>query len=194
MRYEEVIPSITTIYEFGGIRGVKVSTLGSKKVLMISFPSLEEVSSQVKVLNVDHNQVVVSLERWVPKPIVLSRIVWLHCFGVPLHGWSVEVFLAIGRKFREVEEIDKETMDKSQLKFGRVSVQTKDFSFINKEMETRIFDDVYKVVVREELGSQTFPVLNSMVQSRVDGKMHSLELVDSTSTGCSGDGDYAEND
>ncbi|XXG46249.1 hypothetical protein AAC387_Pa02g1145 [Persea americana] len=85
-------------------------------------------------------------------------------------------------------------MDKSQLKFGRVFVQTKDFSFINKEMETRIFDDVYKVVVREELGSQTFPVLNSMVQSRVDGKMHSLELVDSTSTGCSGDGDYAEND
>lgn len=123
VRSEEVIPSITSIYELGGIRGVKVSTLGSKKVL-ISFPNLEEVSSQVEVLNFDHNQVFVYIERWVTKPIILSRIVWLHCFGVPLHGWSVEVFLAIGRKFGAVGEIAKETIDKSQLKFERVCVQT----------------------------------------------------------------------
>ena len=57
--------------------------------------------------------------------------------------------------------------------------------------------------MREELGSQIFPVLNSMVQSRVDGKMEisgekinpnikvnqGVEGVDSTSTGCN---DYGE--
>lgn len=75
-------------------------------------------------------------------------------------------------------------------------------------MENRLFDHVYKVVVREELGSQIFLVLNSMVQSRVDGKMHisgeeinpkiqvnqGVEWADSTSTGCNSDDDYGEDD
>ncbi|KAJ8648988.1 hypothetical protein MRB53_002011 [Persea americana] len=51
------------------------------------------------------------------------REVWIQCFGVPLHGWSVKVSEAIGRKFREVVEVSKDTLDKLNMEFGRVMVK-----------------------------------------------------------------------
>lgn len=50
----------------------------------------------------------------------------------------------IDRKVREVVEITKETLDRSGLGFGRICVQTEDFSFINKEMEVRLFDRLFE--------------------------------------------------
>ncbi|XXG48016.1 hypothetical protein AAC387_Pa02g2565 [Persea americana] len=86
-------------------------------------------------------------------PIVVRKV-WLQCFGVPLHRWRVEIFEAIGRKFGEVVEIAKETLDSFVLEVGRICIKTEDFSFINKELNINIFDRLFKVVVREELGMQ----------------------------------------
>lgn len=46
----------------------------------------------------------------------------------------------IDRKVEKVVEIAKEMLDRSGLGFERICVQTKDFSFINKELEVRLFD------------------------------------------------------
>ncbi|XXG47876.1 hypothetical protein AAC387_Pa02g2445 [Persea americana] len=64
----------------------------------------------------------------------------------------------IDRKVREVVEITKETLDRSGLGFGRICVQTEDFSFINKEMEIRVGEDNRKeevgLVSKVETGDQ----------------------------------------
>lgn len=82
MKGKKVIPSIYCIYDAGGISGVKVSTLGGKKVL-VTFLNLEDV----KLLLEDPP----SMEKWVTKPFVLSRMVWEQCFGIPLR-WRVDIF------------------------------------------------------------------------------------------------------
>ena len=70
-------------------------------------------------------------------------------FWSPASWVECEVFEAIGRKVGVVEEVAKETLDKSELVFGRVRVQTDDLSFIYKLLEMRIFYCCYKLVVGE---------------------------------------------
>lgn len=75
-----------------------------------------------------------SLLMWLSSPSAFMREVWIQCFGVPLHGWSVKVSEAIGRKFREVVEVSKDTLDKLNMEFGRVCVRTQYFGFIKMVM------------------------------------------------------------
>lgn len=79
----------------------------------------------------------------------------------------MEIFEAIGRKFGEVVEIAKETLDSFVLEVGRICIKTEDFSFINKELNINIFDRLFKVVVREELGMQGSLNMNKVAYSRV---------------------------
>lgn len=48
--------------------------------------------------NLDFNHALTSLVQWVPKSPILSRKVWLQCFGVPLHGWSVKFLRLLGER------------------------------------------------------------------------------------------------
>lgn len=169
VKSEEAISSIISLFEVGGFRGVKVSSLGGREVL-VSFPDLEESRGILEDPSLECNQIFMSLEKWVPKSSVSVRKVWLQCFGVPLHGWSAEIFEAIGRKFGEVVEIAKGTLDRSVLEVGRICIKTEDFSFINKELNIKVFNRLFRVVVREELGMQGSLNMNEVGYSRVSGE------------------------
>ncbi|XXG57454.1 hypothetical protein AAC387_Pa03g4601 [Persea americana] len=197
---EGVIPSITGIYEEDGIKGVKVATLGGRRVL-VSFPNLEEFSLLLDNPKAASNQVFVSLQRWVPEPSTSLRKVWLQCFGVPLQGWSAEVLESIGRKVGDVVEVGPEMLNKSSLEFGRICVQTGDYSFIYKEMEIRIFDHLFRVVAREKMVFQGCSIMDGLGHSKaiemvkIRDRMHTsggkrkhvFELADSTSDVCAGE-------
>lgn len=51
----------------------------------------------VKNLNFELNQQFVSLEQWLSGPACTLRIVWVHCYGIPLHSWEVNIFEILRR-------------------------------------------------------------------------------------------------
>lgn len=188
-----VIPSLPGIYKLGGIKDVKLSRLGSNKVL-VSFPNLEKVSSALGEEGSVWKKAFVSLEKWVLTLSASVREVWVQCYGVPLLGWSEEVFRAIGNNIGEVVHIAKETLEKSVLEYGRLSAKTDFFGFINLEVRIQIFGFIFKVLLREEIGLQSRgfkdkgggSMAPSMEQHMVEmnnNKIVSVERVESTSSG-----------
>lgn len=154
VRCNEVIPSHPGIYEMGGIRGVMLARLGGNKVL-VSFPKLDDVASALTEAHSVWNKAFASLQKWVPGLNANMRDVWIQCLGVPLHGWAEEVFMAIGGNFGEAVKIAKETLDKSNMEFGRLCVKTDLIGFINREVKIKIFGSLFKVLVKEELGLES---------------------------------------
>lgn len=63
--------------------------------------------------------------------------------------------MAIGGKFGEVVKLSKETLDKSNLEFGRLCVKTDLRGFINREVKIKIFGSLFKVLVKEDLGLES---------------------------------------
>lgn len=79
----------------------------------------------VKNLNFELNQQFVSLEQWLPGPACTLRIVWVHCYRIPLHSWEVEVFEILRRGGLRCWELQlaKDTAEKLMLEFLEINIQ-----------------------------------------------------------------------
>lgn len=81
--------------------------------MLISFTKLVKASQALGEYDFEISLVFASLEKWVSNFSVANRRVWLQLFGVPLHGWEVEAFEAIGSRFGMVVKVAKEIREKS---------------------------------------------------------------------------------
>lgn len=73
----------------------------------------------------------------------------MRCYGLPLHAWSDKVFKAIGNRYGDVLGVDKETIDKSFLEFGRIYLKVGD-RVIWEDLWLDVLGNKYQVEVREE--------------------------------------------
>lgn len=61
---------------------------------------------------------------WEEEDINGRRRVWVHVYGVPLHAWCPQFFKRVGNRFGKVMDIDKNTLDRSDLHKGRILIET----------------------------------------------------------------------
>lgn len=80
---------------------MKLANLRGYKVLL-TFDNAEEALRIIKEFRIQLSDIFCSLERCVPGPNLLSRTVWLRCYGVPLHAWDPKVLEEIGGKLGEI--------------------------------------------------------------------------------------------
>ena len=84
------------------------------------------------------------------KTIPCSRLVWLNCYGIPLHLWNYETFSKIGRNWGEVIMVAEETIKNLSFAVGKVLISTTTMDSINKVVELENNEKLTQIRVMEE--------------------------------------------
>ncbi|KAL1320304.1 hypothetical protein AAHE18_14G047300 [Arachis hypogaea] len=87
--------------------------------------------------------------RWEESERSETRRVWLECFGIPLHTWSVETFNRIGGLWGEVIKCDERTESALSFSSGRVLIDTCVFDVIKEWVHLTVGTSGFDVFVKE---------------------------------------------
>lgn len=79
-----------------------------------------------------------------------SRMVWLNCYGIPLHLWNVDTFKKIGRKWGEVISISDDNFKGLSFIVGKVLISTTVMEIINQVIEVEHKGRIMNIRVIEE--------------------------------------------
>lgn len=79
-----------------------------------------------------------------------SRLVWLNCYGIPLHLWNATTFNKIGQIWGEIISISKESFNCVSFTIGKVLISTTTMEKINQVITLVNKDRKYNVRVSEE--------------------------------------------
>ncbi|KAL1346509.1 hypothetical protein AAHE18_08G193300 [Arachis hypogaea] len=90
-----------------------------------------------------------SVWRWDESEKSESRRVWLECFGVPLHIWTVDAFKKIGEQWGEVVGCDTGTESCASFSVGRVLIDTCVMGVINEWVHINVGTSGFEVLVKE---------------------------------------------
>ncbi|XP_020958440.1 uncharacterized protein LOC110262532 [Arachis ipaensis] len=125
------LPSLMSMIRKNLPQVVHVRELGAYKALMTfdSVLSAEEAYTfkMNNMLQFFHN-----VWRWNEEERSKTRRVWLECFGVLLHTWSVETFKVIESQWGEVIGCDEATKSCLSFSVGRVQIDTCIMDAINE--------------------------------------------------------------
>lgn len=80
----------------------------------------------------------------------VSRLIWLNCYGIPLHLWNAQTFLNIGKLWGEVVLIAEDILKDLSFSVGKVLISTREVDLINQLVEINNFDCVSQIRVMEE--------------------------------------------
>ncbi|GFS45394.1 hypothetical protein Acr_00g0095870 [Actinidia rufa] len=79
-----------------------------------------------------------------------SRLVWLNCYGIPLHLWNLQTFSEIGKIWGEVIMLADDTMKNLSFAVGKVLISTAVMDSINKVVELENNGRISQIRVMEE--------------------------------------------
>jgi hypothetical protein len=132
-----------------GYQNLKVTPLGHLRVLISSL-----VEGQVK-------EVLGSvgwwcswferIEEWSPNLVSNQRVVWLKCYGVPLHAWGNAIFRCVAFKFRLFADVDHETRNMLRGDMARIKIVTNKLSVIDFSMVVSVLGKKFVIRVMEEV-------------------------------------------
>jgi hypothetical protein len=134
-----------------GYQHIKITPLGHLKVLISS--SVEgEVKELVGCVGWWCNWFD-KFEEWSPMLTSNQRVVWLNCFGVPLHAWGEAIFRTLGFKFGTFIEIDEDTKIMARGDVARIKIATQSCKMIDSTLSVSVLGDKFGIRVMEEVGA-----------------------------------------
>lgn len=96
------------------------------------------------------------LRSWDGEAAQMERLVWLHCYGMPLNVWNVPSFKEIGGKWGDFLEVDDKTLRQEALDKARILIATEYEGKIDSSVHLKINGKIYVVRVKE---METFSIL-----------------------------------
>ncbi|XP_057472861.1 uncharacterized protein LOC130761391 [Actinidia eriantha] len=79
-----------------------------------------------------------------------SRLVWLNCYGIPLHLWNFQTFSEIGKIWGEVIMLAEETLKNLSFAVGKILISTTVMDLINKVVGLDNNGSSFQIRVMEE--------------------------------------------
>ncbi|GAB2299886.1 hypothetical protein Dimus_033935 [Dionaea muscipula] len=126
---------------FSGTNAVK-APVQQKYVQMVTGASNHHVS---------HAQMFKSVEPWsVNRQCSFEIEVWLCSYGIPMHAWNVDTFMAIGQHWGEVLSIEDDIVKCIRCDIGKVNISTSNPSVINRQMKLVVGWKSFEIRVAEE--------------------------------------------
>ncbi|KAL7241820.1 hypothetical protein ACSBR1_014411 [Camellia fascicularis] len=131
-----------------GIDGFEVRKGGGRDVVL-SFKSKEVMESKMKAIKTIIEDWCEVINQWRPElTLAQDRLVWITCFGIPLHLWNRSNFIKIGSLWGEViEEAEYMSQD---LDCGELRIITKCMEPINQVILLETKQSSYPVRVWED--------------------------------------------
>ncbi|CAL0316838.1 unnamed protein product [Lupinus luteus] len=132
-----------------GILSLSVCPLGGNLVLLVpkAGESVKKVLSEAPTWSA---KIFCSVYPWSSECVADERLVWIRCFGLPLHAWNEGVFGQIAKVFGTLVEVDEASIRKVCLEFCRMLIQTPSWSRIEDSLIVNILDKEFTIHVREE--------------------------------------------
>jgi hypothetical protein len=79
-------------------------------------------------------------EEWSPSWVSNQRVVWLNCYGVPLHVWGEALFRSLGFKFGTYIETDIPTNNMTRVDVAKIKVATDASKLIDSSISVSVLD------------------------------------------------------
>ncbi|KAH7858671.1 hypothetical protein Vadar_026482 [Vaccinium darrowii] len=79
-----------------------------------------------------------------------GETVWISCYGVPLHGWSVATFRKIAQLWGEVLSVDDATVKGTSFAVGKILIAANSWDKINESICLELNGRSFEVIVVEE--------------------------------------------
>ncbi|GAU09987.1 hypothetical protein TSUD_393040 [Trifolium subterraneum] len=143
--------SLQNNFRMSGFHSLKVTVMGFKQVLLWS-DKADEVKEVVETVGW-WCSLFEKLVPWSPDLISNHRVIWLGCFGVPIHAWGVDLFRALAFKYGRFIEIDANTSNLKRCDVARVKIVTKNPKLIDSVMVVKVCDQRFEIKVLEESGN-----------------------------------------
>lgn len=130
-----------------GVLDIKATPMGANMVLLE-----EEVEGTVDSLL---TEVWIStwfdeLRSWSAREIDNERLVWVRCYGVPVHAWSVEFFSFLISGIGEFICVYDNTLRKKSMDVARILYKTKVHDLVSRLIKVDIGGDVFSIKMTEE--------------------------------------------
>ncbi|GMP24041.1 hypothetical protein CsSME_00001438 [Camellia sinensis var. sinensis] len=128
---------------------------GGGNIVLLSFGSKVELDKEFSSVAVIIQDLCEEIRSW-GEDFVLepSRLVWLHCFGIPFHVWNPSTLQRIGNLWGDIIRID--FLDSNSLVCGRILVHTRVMETINSKVLVDCHNKQFDVFVKEGLSSLDF--------------------------------------
>ena len=102
-----------------------------------------------------HGSPFYSLEKWKPNLYIGNRMVWIHCWGIPLQVWDKNHIRQIVGTMGDMVDVDDDVETKRRVDRARVLIRTPWPPTITHVIDVHVDGDTFKVYVAEECGSTT---------------------------------------
>ncbi|CAL0299905.1 unnamed protein product [Lupinus luteus] len=131
--------------------GVIARPLGGKKVLLAPKDGecVKEVMFDALVWSTN---LFLSLSSWTDDCVEAGRLVWIRCFGLPIHVWNEESFSLLAKEFGSLLEVDKASSLKECLEYCRLMIRTSSWSRIEDDIGACISGKEYTIHIMEDWG------------------------------------------
>ncbi|KAH7847501.1 hypothetical protein Vadar_026845 [Vaccinium darrowii] len=116
-----------------GFLDIQVRPIGGGDYLILTFPTIE---SRDFVFNNGEFAWIkdwfLEIHKWSKSNVIPPRLIWLNCYGVPLHLWNSGTFIKLGKIWGNVIQISDDTVKGISFDVGKVLVSTRNMDMINK--------------------------------------------------------------
>lgn len=132
-----------------GFFGVKATPLGANLVLL----EAEDDEAIPNLINDAKDWVgdwLDEIRSWCPREIDNERVVWLRCFGVPVHAWNDNFFSYLVSGIGSFVCVDDITARKECLDVARILVKTKVHDLVSRIVKVEINGDIFSIKMTEE--------------------------------------------
>lgn len=90
------------------------------------------------------------IRSWSPKEVAREREAWIRCQGVPVQGWSDQLFEMLANTLGSFISLDWSTMQKKCFDFARILIRTTSWEAVNRLIKVRINGVVFSIRLLEE--------------------------------------------
>ncbi|KAH7843379.1 hypothetical protein Vadar_015904 [Vaccinium darrowii] len=156
LRSLSVMEVIREVLHREGAPQTEVRDMGGLWVVL-TFSSTDSMKSVLEGGKLNSlNKWVEEVHQWSPElPIVRRRNVWISCYGVPLHGWSVATFHKIAQLWGEVLSVDDATVKGTSFAAGKILIAANSWDKINESICLELNGRSFEVrVVEDQVDAQ----------------------------------------
>jgi hypothetical protein len=139
-------------FRMEGMINFKVNVLGFRMVLLWS-DKVGEVKGVVESVGW-WSSLFEKVVPWSPELVSNHRVMWLRCYGVPVHAWGNNLFRALAFKFGRFVEVDEITRTMRRCHVARVKIVSGEKKLIDSSLTVSVKGLQFVIRVIEEVGME----------------------------------------
>ncbi|KAI8015701.1 hypothetical protein LOK49_LG05G02286 [Camellia lanceoleosa] len=130
---------------------------GGGNLILLNFPTEELLHQKYSLVADLIQELCDDISLWDEELLMeTSRLVWLHCYGIPFHAWNTSTLQSIGSLWGEIIRLEDNLVESKSLNCGKVLVHTRSMETINSSVEVECNKRIFKVSVGEGCNSAHF--------------------------------------